>query len=62
MPKNQVGDKETKKHRVWQLTDGTVIVQSDEDLQAKLGSGAWPKRPSFGRRLKHKVLKIVDKI
>lgn len=60
-PRNSPGaalSKGGKKFPVWQLMDGTVVVQGKDISMNKLKMG----RPALAAHLRHWVYKILDKI
>lgn len=59
-----------KKYPVWQLMDGTVVVQDDGKLQSAIQAGEWQwrvegdpaYRPRPWERVRHALYFLLEKI
>lgn len=51
-----------KNHLVWQLTDGTVVVQSESDIKDKLHAWAEKNQPTLLQRIRHGFFRLLEKI
>ena len=51
-----------KTYPVWQLTDGTVVVQSESDITEQLKKWAEKNKLSLVQRIRHSFFKLLEQI